>query len=338
MHPSVAQRLWRGRIGLWFGLCGCVQACSGPPSLLDAPDKQVAELPGQAGPTLTVAANDATTLAPVDAAPSPDGKRIYYLAVSNDGSDQPSAGVFAVDAAAEGNGAIDELTTGEPLLTPLGIDSSLDGRTLFIADTTAGADATGALFSLAAAGGAPAIVPGSEGYRPAGVVVSKQRGEEVLYFTGRDPESGAGAVFRIASSGGQAQRLASFDADSEPGGVAVANNGDLYIADHAGASARVLRVRSEQVTVYLTDIALGFPAGIALTSDSRTLLVSGLDPQTKHDVVYSVDLTTRKLGRVTQGISAYRESAGLHRAHDVNVFAWADSQAKRSGTVYTVKF
>ena len=335
MHPSVAQRLWRGRIGLWFGLCGCVQASSGPPVPDDQADKQAVKV---GAPALTVAAHDTSTLAPVDATPSPDGKRIYYLAVSNDGSDQPQAGVFAVDADAEGSGEIEELTMGEPLLTPLGIESSLDGSALFIADTTAGAQANGAVFRLAAAGGSPAIVSGTEGYRPAGVVVGQLRGEEVLYFTGHDPESGEGAVFRIASAGGAAARLASFGADSEPGGVTVADNGDLYVADHAAGSARVLRVRDSRTTVFVTDIALGFPAGIAVTSDSRTLLISGLDMQTKHDVVYSVELANKKLGRITQGIEGFRESAGLHRAHDANVFAWADSQALGAGTVYTVKF
>ena len=339
MHPSVAQRLWRGRIGLWFGLCGCVHASGGPPAALEPPDDQAEQQAIRAGgPQLAVAANDTSTLAPVDATPSPDGKRIYYLAVSNDGSDQPHAGVFAVDADAEGNGELEELTMGDPLLTPLGIESSLDGGALFIADTTAGADATGAVFRLAAAGGTPVIVPGTEGYRPAGVVIGKHRGEEVLYFTGRDPDSGEGAVFRIASSGGAAQRLASFGADSEPGGVTVANNGDLYVADHAAAGARVLRVRGGKVTLHVTDLALGFPAGIALTSDSRTLLISGLDVHTKHDVVYSVDLGSKELGRIKDGIAGFSESAGLHRAHDVDVFAWADSQALESGTVYTVKF
>jgi sugar lactone lactonase YvrE len=274
----------------------------------------------------------------VDAAPSPDGSRIYYLAVSNDGSDHPSPGVYAVDTQAEGQGQTEELTLGAPLLTPLGIESSLDGKTLFVADTAAGEGASGALFRIAAAGGAPSIIPGTEGYRPAGVVAGKQRGEEVLFFTGRDPETGVGAVYRIASAGGEVQRMASFDADSEPGGVALALNGDLYVADNAAGGARVLRVRDEEVSVLVSEIGLGFPAGVALTSDDATLLVSGLDPQTKHDVVYAVSLASRKVGRVTQGISSYSESAGLHRAHDVNVFAWADSQAKGSGTVYSVNF
>jgi sugar lactone lactonase YvrE len=286
------------------------------------------ELAAKAGPTLTVAANDSSTLAPVDAAPSPDGSRIYYLAVSNDGSDHPSAGVYAVDTNAEGQGQTEELTLGAPLLTPLGIESSLDGKSLFIADTTAGDNASGAL----------AVIPGTEGYRPAGVVAGKQKGEEVLYFTGRDPENGIGAVYSIASAGGEVRRLAMFDADSEPGGVALANNGDVFVADNAGGSARVLRIRDQKVSVFVSEIGLGFPAGVALTSDDQTLLVSGLDPQTKHDVVYAVNLASRKVGQVKQGISGFSESAGLHRAHDVNVFAWADGQANRWGTVYSVKF
>ena len=336
MHRPVVQRLWRGRIALLIGICGCAQATSGP----DGPSKVPAggELAAKAGPTLAVAANDSSTLAPVDAAPSPDGSRIYYLAVSNDGSDHPSAGVYAVDTNAEGQGQTEELTLGAPLLTPLGIESSLDGKSLFIADTTAGDEANGALFRLAAGGGAPSIIPGTEGYRPAGVVAGKQKGEEVLYFTGRDPTNGVGAVYRIASAGGEVKRLAMFDVDSEPGGVALANNGDVFVADNAGGSARVLRVRDEKVSVLVSEIGLGFPAGIALTSDDRTLLVSGLDPQTKHDVVYAVNLASRKVGQVKQGISGFSESAGLHRAHDVNVFAWADGQANRWGTVYSVKF
>jgi sugar lactone lactonase YvrE len=334
MHsPRARRQPWRRGISLLF-LCGCAQATSGP---AQPSDEQVTGTELR-GPSLSVAANDRSTLAPVDATPSPDGKRIYYLAVANDGSDQPSAGVYAVDADAQGAGEIEELTLGAPLLTPLGIHSSLDGSALFIADTSAGADGTGALFRLPVAGGEASVVPGSEGLRPAGLVVGKQRGVEVLYFSGRDPTNGAGALFKIASAGGEAQRVAAFDADSEPGGVALAKNGDVYVADHAGANARVLRVRKDKVSVHVSDIALGFPAGVALTSDDKTLLVSGLDVVTKHDVVYAVNIGNGRLSRFTDGIDKFSESAGLHRAHNVDVFAWADSQANGAGTVYTVKF
>jgi len=40
---------------------------------------------------------------------------------------------------------------------------------------------------------------------------------------------------------------------------------------------------------------------------------------------------------MTEPVGAFSESAGLHRAHDADVFAWADSKANGSGTVYVLK-
>jgi hypothetical protein len=40
---------------------------------------------------------------------------------------------------------------------------------------------------------------------------------------------------------------------------------------------------------------------------------------------------------MTDPIGAFHESAGLHRAHDVDVFAWADSRANDTGTVYVLE-
>ena len=33
----------------------------------------------------------------------------------------------------------------------------------------------------------------------------------------------------------------------------------------------------------------------------------------------------------------FAESAGLHRAHDAEVYAWADSEANGTGTVYVLR-
>ncbi len=69
--------------------------------------------------------------------------------------------------------------------------------------------------------------------------------------------------------------------------------------------------------------------------DGATVLVSGLDPETKRDVVYFIDATSKDIQRLTQTVGQFNEPAGLHRAHNVDVFAWADTRANGGrGTVY----
>lgn len=339
MQRIDTQRILRNQYsGLWalicFGLSGCAQTPQADPAATGT--DLTTSPPSAAAPTLSVAANDPSTRAPLDATPSPDGSRIYYLALAQDASGQPSAGVFAVDA--EGSTQIETLTLGQPLLTPIGIASSLDGRTLYIADAASGEDAAGALYRLAASGGTPELIDGTEGYRPGGVVVGERMGQEVLYFSGREPDSAQAGVFRVSSGGGQTHTLAQLGEDSQPSGVAMSQAGELYVCDYAAGSGRVLQVTDAGVQSFVDGLGLGFPAGIALTHDDSTLLISGLDPETKHDVVYTVDTATREQSRLTDGIAGFRESAGLHRAHEVDVFAWADSRANGTGTVYTVKF
>jgi hypothetical protein len=40
---------------------------------------------------------------------------------------------------------------------------------------------------------------------------------------------------------------------------------------------------------------------------------------------------------VQKVIGGFRESAGLHRARNAGVFAWADGRANKTGTVYVLK-
>jgi hypothetical protein len=37
-----------------------------------------------------------------------------------------------------------------------------------------------------------------------------------------------------------------------------------------------------------------------------------------------------------QSISSFAEPAGLHRAHGADIYAWADSRANGSGTVFAL--
>jgi hypothetical protein len=82
---------------------------------------------------------------------------------------------------------------------------------------------------------------------------------------------------------------------------------------------------------------VGHPAGIALSNDEKTIFVSGFDPTKGTDVVFTVDAVSRAVGQFTDAIAELSESAGLHRARNTDVFAWADGHANGTGTVYVLR-
>jgi DNA-binding beta-propeller fold protein YncE len=288
-------------------------------------------------PPMNVAASDARVRAPMDATPSPDGERVYYTALErgDDGEDVP--GVFAV--AAQG-GEIETLARGGVLTAPVGISVSLDGERLFLADAAAGDErgSVGAIVSLGASGGEPVILEGTAGYAPRGLTIARIDRREELYFTGRDPETGRAGVFRVASSGGTVETLSDDAGLVDPAGIAVGGDGAAYVVDAIAAQglASVVRVRDGRAETMLDEIGVGFPAGIALTRDGTTLLVSALDPRTRRDRVYVIDTESLRLAFISEPFANFTEPAGLHRAHDADVFAWADSEANDSGTVYVL--
>jgi hypothetical protein len=293
-----------------------------------------ATLPEAPSVSINAAANDADRSFPLDATPSPDGNDVYYTALSTDADGNRVAGVF--HTAAEG-GAVTSLASGDPLSAPVGITTSTDGSTLFVADP--GADGGGSILTVPAAGGGASVLSGTTGYRPQGVTVVRVKGKATLYFTGVDPSSGDAGVFSVDPAGGTAVAVATGAPFGEPGGVTVTANGDAYVADalsSTGASA-VIRVSHGEAKVLVDRIGVGFPAGITLTHDESKLAVSGLDPATRSDVVYFVDLATQKLSVLTETIDAFHEPAGLHRAQDTDVFAWADTRANDTGTVYVIR-
>jgi sugar lactone lactonase YvrE len=288
-------------------------------------------------PRLSVAANDSAARGPLDATPSPDGERVYFTASALTVDGEPSTTVFSVPS---DGGAIETLATGGAISAPVGISVSLDGSILYLADVATGdVGNAGAVMSLPSAGGDPSSVSGTEGYGPRAVAIAREHGKEWLYFTGRDPVNGTAGVYRTVPDGGAIETLAEGDSFVDPGGVAVADNGDAYVIDGRGSQgmASLMRVRAGKATSVVDDLGVGFPAGLTLTLDGKTALISGLDPRTKHDVVYYVELATGKLSLLSKPVHAFSEPAGLHRAHDVNVFAWADSEANDSGTVYVLK-
>lgn len=301
---------------------------------VDPDPAAAATLPQAPDINVTAAASDASSAFPLDATPSPDGKNVYYIALAEDAEGDRLASVFRTTA--EGGGAISTVSSGAPLASPVGITSSIDGSTLFVADPgTAGG---GAVLAIPEGGGAASVVSGTAGYRPQGITVAEVEKRIAIYFTGFDPSSGEAGLFSVDPSGGEITAVAVGAPFGSPGGVTVTKSGEAFVADASSEQngAAVIKVADGTASVFVRHIGVGFPAGITSTTDDSTVLVSGLDPATHTDAVYFVNASTGELSVLTKTIEAYHSPAGVHRAHDTDVFAWADSRAKDKGTVYVL--
>ncbi len=293
-------------------------------------------------PTIGPVANDPGIEMPVDATPSPDGKEIYFIANSKVADEDDigfsrQAAIYKVSAA---GGPITKLHQGEPLVAPFGITISNDGQTLFIADSgavTSEERSDGRVYTLGASGGAPSPLGGTDGLAPGGLEVMG----DSLYITGR--KDGRAGVFKTALTGGAVTPVAVGEAFTDPSGVAVSRGGDVYVVDSGSAThgqplASVVKVKADGSTeVVVSGLSVGHPAGIALTHDEKTIYVSGFDSTKGTDVVFAVNSATREIGEFTDSIADFTESAGLHRARNLDVFAWADSHANGTGTVYVLR-
>ncbi|MBV9948725.1 MAG: hypothetical protein JOZ69_17895 [Myxococcales bacterium] len=279
------------------------------------------------------AANDATFGWPFDATPSPDGKIVYFTAIGADGT----GGVFTVAAA---GGAVTRIDSGGALVSPVGIAVGPDGAQLYVTDPAAEDESTGgrgAVFSIPSGGGVPSAIAGTRGTSARGVTTAGAK----LYFTGIEPTRGAAAVYAMdLARGGVPELLASGAPLVDPGGVAITGGGDVYVADAIGAASKlasVVHIAGGRATTLVEDLGVGYPAGLALVEDESALLVSGLDPVAGTDLVYRIELgTAPKVTSFNQTISAFSEPAGLHRAAGADIYAWADSLANGTGTVYVL--
>jgi sugar lactone lactonase YvrE len=277
---------------------------------------------------------------PFDATLSPDGKIAYFTALNPEGD---GAAIF--QSAAPSDGQVKVLASGAPLSAPVGLDITSDGKTLVIADPAADGEADdgrGELFSLPVEGGTPAKIAGASGYAPRGVVVVAEGSGDQIYFTGTIPSERTAGVFRLALAGGQVTTVAKDSAEaplSDPSGIAVSKGGVVFVVDSAGEDhdrARLLKIEGGSITVLLEDLKVGFPAGLALSQDESTLLVSALEAGRGTDKVIRYNLSTKEVEEVSEGIQNFTESAGLHRAKNADTYIWADSSANGSGTVFVI--
>ncbi len=275
---------------------------------------------------------------PLDAAPSPDGSIIYFTAMNEDGP-----AIMSVEPGSQPT----VLASGGLLVSPFSIIPSLDGGRLFVVDSGAEGDTeiTGRVFSMSSSGGEPSALSAADGTMPKSLTVAEVDGEERIYFTGvmADDET-TPAIFSMLTDGGDFTVELSGEPLVDPSGIAVTGKGTIYVADSnadALGNAAIVVVENGAASLLASDLRVGFPAGIALDFEERALFVSGLSKEDSSSLVYHIVLDSKEISRISDGISHNSESAGVHRAHAADVYAWANADGDPSepsgGTVYLLK-
>lgn len=262
---------------------------------------------------------------PFDAALSPDGKTAYFTALVGDGAalfKSPARGGLATKLA--------------DLVGPGSCDVTSDGSTVLVADpgVESSAGELGAIVAVSAGGGTPSVLAGTEGTLPQGVAVAGSR----VVFTGVDPADGVPGVFQTSTSGGvttiQKTGLIA------PDGVTAASSGEVYVLDAEGpasATRRIVKVAGGAASTLVTGLRVGYPAGIALSQDENRLLVASTDPATGAARLERFTLSGMSAGNpATTAIGSFDEPGGLHRAAQVDAYAYVDSGADTTGTVFVV--
>src|SRR5438128_938541 len=83
------------------------------------------------------------------------------------------------------------------------------------------------------------------------------------------------------------------------------HTGVIYLSDRAaagGSDGSVFKIDGSKVTVIVAKLHTGNPAGISLTQDESTLLVSALQLNSPSDQVLLIDLGTGQIGSITEVI------------------------------------
>ncbi len=238
---------------------------------------------------------------------------------------------------------------GAPLDAPLGLAISADDSSIYIADGTAsGASPSvpgfGAILRVAGTGGTVSLVNLQPGiHTPRAVAIYGAAGSENLLFIASDA-MGAG-VFRVAVTGGTATRLETAGTLLDPVALTAASDGSAYVLAALGrASGSVLYIPAAGGTPVplptgtpLNSLRMRTPAGIALSQDGQSLLMTAWDPANGPGLltwmsVHGTGATSPALFMPT-GLSGLVSPCGLHRARNTENFAVADELSAGTGAI-----
>lgn len=242
--------------------------------------------------------------------------------------------------------ALSTLYTGSQLNNPIDLDVTPDGLHTIVADSLhfndQGDEVGGALLRLSLDGGDPDVL--ATGYQPRAVTVASSG---AIYFSGRDPDTGAVGVFRVTE--GDVETIHLGPPLVDPSGIAVFQDGSVLVADPRlgetedpdlaatmTSASGVVLLKDGTARVFAQGFQTGYPAGIALTTAESHLVVSGQGPDSTNQV-YIFDVHSPETSPYVERAFAAQSwsSGGLHRAHTSNQFVWCD-RAANGGTLYAI--
>lgn len=287
--------------------------------------------------TATASTSDPTQTVfflPMDAAPSPDGATTYFVSGSTNGG-----AVFKTSATAGSTATM--LSDQPPIGAPLGIAVSSDGTKLYLADPAAlTATDNGAILVEPVAGGTATLLNETVDFAPRAVSVAKVGGADVIVFIGTSKTANAGGTFDDGVFKDASGTVSAVVTGGNPAAVAAANDGSIYILDQSGAITKVAAGATTATALPASTTAIksiNGAAGLDLSFDQSALLVSGLDAAGK-EAVFRVTIATGAITQLTLApVLVGAEPAGLHRAFNSDTFAFVDSGANTSGTIYLLK-
>ncbi|MCU0654111.1 MAG: hypothetical protein MUF64_02090 [Polyangiaceae bacterium] len=275
-----------------------------------------------------VATGGSVFVSPFDAVPSPDGCSVYFTALD------PATGGGAVFMVMKDGSGLQRLDQGNLLSAPVGISISSDGQTLYIADvgySDGGADA-GAILSLAAGGGTPAV--SIAGRQARSISVVKENDVDQLYFGGSGA-TGQATLFK-ATPGGNPSAVVEGGTLGEPGGIASDGTKVFLVSSvSTGAIGSLLEVNGNAATVVVGGLRVGLNGGAALSGDGSAVLVAAQGASGASSIarVVLADKTV-----TFTAIGAQSEPSGLHRAMNAEVYSFVDGLgANGSGAVWVAE-
>lgn len=250
-------------------------------------------------PSVEVAADGLDT--PIDAAASADGSTLFAITKTT---------VFSISG-----GAATALHDGFVDLRAIAVDD--DSSRLFLSDG-------GSVVSVRFDGSPAQLGPVPLDAEALDLV------DSTLYVAGAD-SGGTPGVFAVdvTAMTPAPMVLASGAPLVRPTGIAGAGGDEAFVTD---ASGHLLHIAAGTATPLGGPFLAGTPAGTARSLDGTTVLSSALSLDGTSAVVFT-DLDSGTQTTFTDVIGENRSSGGLHRARDVDAFAWADLDS----SVYKVK-